>query len=278
MNQKSPYGELNDKDFKDLSEYVYDNYGINLYPNKKILVKSRLTKRLNALGMKSYREYCDFVLNKDPERKEMVEMINRISTNKTEFFRESGHFDYLTARIMPAIVAEEKNLTFWSAGCSSGEEVYTLAMVLEFYKAANTKFNYKIFGSDISTQVLKKASTAVYSNTLLPPIPEVFRKRYLLKSKDPENEVFRISPGIRRNVSFFRYNLLSSTLPFEKSINVLFCRNTLIYFDRQTQYKVVESLLRTIKTGGYLILGHSESLINMDFKLEQVSTSIYRKI
>ncbi len=280
MEQRSPYGEFTDKDFKELSDYIYDNYGINLYPNKKVLVKSRLIKRLNALGINSYKEYCKFVLHNDPERKEAVEMINRISTNKTEFFREDDHFHKLTNEILPDLLRskETKNVSVWSAGCSSGEEPYTIAMVLSEFKSTYPGFNFKITASDISTQVLKKATKAVYPNSLIEQIPEVYRKKYLLKSKNPMMDVFRIGPDLRRHVEFFRYNLLNTSLPFSTKVNITFCRNTLIYFDRPTQKKVVTKLLETIHSNGYLILGHSESLINMDFNIEQISPSIYKKL
>ena len=279
MNEQSPYGDFTDKDFKELADYIYENYGINLYPNKKTLVKSRLIKRLNALGMRSYKEYCNFVLRKDPEKKEAVEMINRLSTNKTEFFRENDHFEQLTQVLIPTLITNDNlnEINIWSAGCSSGEEPYTIAMVLEDLRTQNNYFKFKVFASDISTQVLKKASKAIYPKNLLEQIPVHFRKKYLLKSKDPTMEVFRIGPATRNNVEFFRYNLLAAKPPFVSKMNIVFCRNTLIYFDRPTQKKVISRLLGCLDEGGYLILGHSESLINMGFNLDQVSASIYRK-
>ena len=279
MIEQSPYGDFTDKDFKELADYIYEYYGINLYPNKKTLVKSRLIKRLNALGMSSYKEYCSFVLRNDPNRTEAVEMINRLSTNKTEFFRENDHFEQLTQVLIPTLINIDnlKEINIWSAGCSSGEEPYTIAMVLEDYRSRNKYFNFKILASDISTQVLKKASKAIYPKILLEQIPVHFRKSFLLKSKDPSMEVFRIGQSTRSNVEFFRYNLLSAKLPFVSKMSIIFCRNTLIYFDRPTQKKVVTRLLDCLLEGGYLILGHSESLVNMGFDLEQISASIYMK-
>lgn len=273
------YSNFDDKDFKRLSEYIYDNYGINLYPNKKVLVKSRLVKRLKALNMRSYHDYCKYVLENDQDQLEIVEMINRISTNKTEFFREKNHFDFLTEHIIPDILSikTDKMIQLWSAGCSSGEEPYSISMTLSDLKTVYGSFSFNIYASDISTQVLKKASTAIYPNSLLPQINMDYRKKYLLKSKDKQKEVFRINKQIRDHVSFFRYNLLNSKPPFKNKMDIIFCRNTLIYFDRPTQKKVVENMLKILNPGGYLLLGHSESLINMGFDLKNIAASVYKK-
>lgn len=279
MDKRLPYGELTDNDFKKLSDFIYNNYGINLYPNKKILVKSRLQKRLLHLGINSYEEYCEFVLNKDSDRKEAVEMINRLSTNKTDFFRESDHFKYITDTLLTDYLPKtvSRKLTVWSAGCSSGEEPYTIAMVLNDLKKKIPQFDYSIYASDISTSVLQKASKAIYSNTVIEQIPFNYRKNYLLKSKNKSKNEIRISPVLRNKIEFFRYNLLNSKLPFKTPLDIIFCRNTLIYFDRQTQKRVVEKLLGCLREGGYLFLGHSESLINISLPLEHVAPSVYRK-
>lgn len=280
MDRDSLYGELSDKDFKQLSEFIYVNYGINLYPHKKVLVKSRLQKRLDSLGIRTYTEYCNHVLNKDPERKEAVEMINRLSTNKTDFFREDNHFDYLTNTVINQYLSEtqKKKITIWSAGCSSGEEPYTIAMVLNELKPSIPLFKYEIFASDISTSVLQKASLAVYPESVISQIPVKYHSKYLLKSKDKAQKQIRIAPDIRNNVKFFRYNLLNLKHPLKKPIDIIFCRNTLIYFDRQTQQKVVNKLINCLNHNGYLFLGHSESLINMNFPLIHVAASVYKKV
>lgn len=280
MDKPQSYGELTDKDFKQLSDFIYANYGINLYPNKKVLVKSRLQARLKETGIGTYKEYCHFVLNKDPERKEAVEMINRLSTNKTDFFREPNHFQYLSETLLGDYLQnkESKKIKVWSAGCSSGEEPYTIAMVLNQQKHKIPLFDYEIFASDISTSVLKKASLAIYPGIVISQIPFEYRSKYLLKSKDRIKNQIRISPILRNKINFFRYNLLNPKIPITGFIDIVFCRNTLIYFDRPTQQLVVKKLLDCINPGGYLFLGHSESLINMNFDLEHVAASIYRKI
>jgi len=280
MVRSQSYGELSDTDFKKISDFIYQNYGINLYPNKKLLLKSRLQSRLIATGIGTYKEYCNYVLSNDPERKEAVEMINRISTNKTDFFREEKHFTFLTDEILNPYLQDKKSkkIKIWSAGCSSGEEPFTIAMVLYEQKKKIPLFDFEILASDISTSVLKKASLAIYSGALINQIPVAYRSKYLLKSKDRTKNQIRISPQLRSKVSFFRYNLLNPASPITGSVDMIFCRNTLIYFDRTTQEKVVNKLLDCIIPGGYLFLGHSESLINMNFPIEHVTASVYRKI
>lgn len=280
MNQNQTYGEFLDKDFKRLGKYIYDNYGINLYPQKHTLVKSRLQKRLASLGMKSYAEYCDFVLDNEEGKKEVVHMMDRLSTNKTDFFREADHFEYLSETLLKNYINEtgRKKIRVWSAGCSSGEEPYTIAMVLNEHKENIPFFDFNIFASDLSTAVLKKAKDAIYPAADAIEIPADYRSKYLLKSKDKSKQQIRIISKIRNKVKLFRYNLLSEKSPFNKPIDIIFCRNTLIYFDRQTQEYVINNLISNIPTGGYLFLGHSESLINMKFPLKSVSPSVYKKL
>lgn len=279
MTKNVSYGELLDSDFKRLSKFIYDNYGINLYPQKKVLVKSRLIKRLAKLNFNNYTDYCDFVLKSEQGKKEAVHMINIISTNKTDFFRESDHFDYLTNTIINEYVNQSgrKKLRLWSAGCSSGEEPYTLAMVLYEAKQHIPFFDFKIYASDISTTVLEKASKAIYDTGTLEQIPAIYHSKYLLKSKDKSKEQIRIASNIRNKVTFFRYNILSNKNPFKYPINIIFCSNTLIYFDLKTQANVINKLMDYIRPGGYLFLGHSESLINTDFSLRSVFPAVYQK-
>jgi len=280
MEYNKTYGEFQDKDFKRLGKYIYDNYGINLYPQKHTLVKSRLQKRLAVLGMKSYSEYCDYVLKGEQGSKEVVHMMDRLSTNKTDFFREADHFDYLSGTLLKYYVAKtgKKKIRVWSAGCSSGEEPYTIAMVLNEQKENIPFFDFNIFASDISTTVLKKAKEAIYPSSNLVDIPENYRNKYLLKSKDSSSQQIRIISKLRNKVKLFRYNLLSEKSPFNKPLDIIFCRNTLIYFDRQTQERVINMLISNLPVGGYLFLGHSESLINMNFPLKSVFPSVYKKI
>ena len=280
MDDERLYGNFTDKDFKRLSVFIYDHYGINLYPAKKILVKSRINRRLAALGMNSYEQYCDFVLNDGNDGREVMEMIDRITTNKTEFFRESDHFDFLSNTLLPSYRNNhnKNELNIWCAGCSSGEEPYTLAMVLSEYKLLHPGFDFKIVASDISTTMLRHASRAVYDTSSLHQIPVNYRSKYLLKSKNPEEKRIRMVPQIRNKVKFFRHNLVDGQLPVSTSFDIIFCRNTLIYFDRQTQESVIGMFFKHIVSDGYLFLGHSESLVNMNFKAQHIASAVYKKM
>lgn len=272
--------ELSENDFKRLSQFIYDNYGINLYPRKKVLLVSRLKKRLNKIGIKTYTEYCDYIINKDKDHKEALQMVDHLSTNKTDFFREPDQFEFLTEKLLLPYIDEtgRRKIKLWSAGCSSGEEPYSIAMALSELKTGNSSFDFEIFASDISTTVLEKASKAIYTASAVDNIPIQYRNKYLLKSKNKAKKQIRINSVIRNKIELFRYNLLSDSSPFDEPLDIIFCRNTLIYFDRPTQEKVVNKLLDELKNGGYLFLGHSESLINMDFPVKLVSSSVYLKI
>jgi chemotaxis protein methyltransferase CheR len=279
MISNTQYGEFKDTDFKRLSSFIYKQYGINLYPKKKVLVKSRLQRRLKALGINSYSEYCDFVINSEKGSEESLFMVDRISTNKTDFFREPEHFDILTKKIIPQYLKESKKnkLEIWSAGCSTGQEPYTLAMVLSDL-SKTSDFKFQIFASDISYSVLKTANRAIYNYELLGQIPIEFRTKYLLRAKDKSNPKIRMAPNIREKVQFFQHNLLfEERTTIAKKLDIIFCRNTLIYFDRPTQERVLNNLLSKLDKGGYLFLGHSESLINLNISLKHVFPSVYKK-
>ena len=279
MDSAIKYGDLSDYDFKRISDFIYNHYGINLYPKKKLLVKSRLQKRIRHLGLKDYSDYCDFLLKSDEGLNESIYMIDRISTNKTDFFREADHFEYLTSTFLSDYLSQYStgNLKIWSAGCSSGQEPYTIAMALSDVKN-KFDFNFEIFASDISISMLKIANNAVYPFNQLIQIPNQFKKAYLLRSKDKKNLKFRINNELRNKVYFFHSNLLESQTRLKEKMDVIFCRNTLIYFDRETQLRVINNLLDKLKPNGYLFIGHSESLINMDLELEHVFPAVYKNI
>lgn len=276
MIAKDPYGDLSDKDFKMISDYIYDNYGILLYPKKKLLVKSRLQTRIKLLGLNNYAEYCKYLLN---NKAESVEMIDRISTNKTDFFREINHFHFLNDEISKGYFSNIKSngLKVWSAACSTGQEPYSLAMMLSDI-SENDSFDFNIQATDISKSVLEKAVTAIYPMAVIGQIPEKYIKKYLLKSKNMADAKFRIAPEIRSKVNFSSHNLLEEKINFKNNFDIIFCRNTLIYFDRETQLRVINNLLSKLNNKGLLFLGHSESLINMDLKLKSVYPSVYRKL
>ena len=273
--------ELKEVDFKRLSLFIYDNYGINLYPAKRMLLQSRLLKRLTALGFDSYTEYCDYVLNPETDPSELQEMLECITTNKTEFFRENRAFDFIQQSVLPEFANGPRNgyqFRSWSAGASTGKEAYTLAMVLSDFASNQKDFRFEILASDISMEVLKLAQTAIYPMEDVQEIPIHYRKKYLLKSKARDNKRIRIVPALRERVKFFWLNLLSDDYNLKDNFDLILCRNTMIYFDRSTQKRIVDKFLQLIHTGGYLVLGQSESLINLSVKMKQVAPSIYKKI
>jgi chemotaxis protein methyltransferase CheR len=273
--------KLSDADFSRLSRFIYKECGINLTPLKKILLESRLQKRLEHLHIGTFSAYCDYVMSPAGVQEELVYMIDAVATNKTDFFREPVHFDFMREHLLPAWYANRSSGTFkvWSSACSSGEEPYTIAMVLEEF-ALGHSFSYRIVASDISTKVLKKAIQAIYPMQSIAQVPMALCKRYLLRSKDREGErpTIRIGPRIRTRVEFKRINLVEDITGIDNDFDLIFCRNVLIYFDRATQEMVLRRLLSKLRRGGYLFIGHSESVHHLNLPVHQVKPTIFRKV
>jgi len=271
--------EMGEAEFKRFSELIHSEFGIKMPPTKKILLQSRFQKRLRALGMRSYKEYCDYVFSKDGREKERSHLIDVVTTNTTHFFREPKHWDIMDRIVMPDIfrrgIGRSKPLKMWSAGCSSGEEPYTLAMLLAEYQAKQQGFDFTILATDISSEILAKAKRAVYTMDKVDDIPMEMRKKYLLKSK--KNPLFKIDAPLRNKIQFQRLNFMDSfQLPEEQDI--IFCRNVVIYFDRQTQVVLFNKFCNNLKQGGYLFIGHSESLSGMTLPLRQVAPTVFQKV
>ncbi len=273
--------KMTDDDFGRLSSFIYEELGIKMPYQKKIMLQSRLQKRLAALNMGSYKEYIDFVFSKEGLEDEIIKMIDLITTNKTDFFRESSHFDYLTSTVLPEICSgkqQKKTIRIWSAGCSSGEEPYTLAIVLKEFLENQPDFDFEIYATDISLRILQKAATAIYPIDRINEIPLALKKKYFLKSKDQTNKTVRLIPEIRSKVTFQRLNFMDPYYAVEREFDIVFCRNVLIYFDREIQQQVITKLASKLKFDGYFFLGHSESITNMKVPLRQIRPTIFRKI
>lgn len=272
--------KMTDNEFDRLSSYIFDQSGIKLPPVKKIMLQSRLQKRLRELNITSFKEYVDYVFSNEGQKNEIIHMLDVVSTNKTDFFREPVHFDFLNSNVLPEFYLNSKTKHFkvWSAGCSSGEEPYTIAITLNDFKLNNNQFNYSIIGTDISTQILQKASLAVYKDDRIVNIPLEMKRKYFLKSKDKEKKNVRVVKELRNKVSYSRLNFMDDVYNLSESFDVIFCRNVLIYFNRETQENVINKLCRNIKTGGYLFIGHSESIMGMDLPLEQIKPTIFKRI
>jgi chemotaxis protein methyltransferase CheR len=230
--------------------------------------------------MSNFKDYIDYVFSKEGLNNEIIHMLDVVSTNKTDFFREPIHFDFLSQEVLPQFILDKnyRTLKVWSAGCSSGEEPYTIAIVLADFAEKNPGFDYSIVGTDISTQILQKAADAVYNEDRVQIIPIETKKKYFLRSKDRVNPTVKVESSLRRKVRFGRLNFMDSYYDVPEMFDAIFCRNVLIYFDRETQEKVIQKLCAKLKPNGYFFLGHSESIMNMDVPLKQVKPTIFRRI
>jgi chemotaxis protein methyltransferase CheR len=271
---------LSDSDFNKLASFIYTNYGIKLPITKKIMLESRLKPRLRINNMDSYRDYCQFILSGKCGEEEIVNMIDLVSTNKTDFYRESAHFDFMKDVILPEHYnhKSEKPFKVWSSASSSGEEAYTIAIVISEFLEGKRSFDFSILGTDISTRILEKAATAIYPLERVDVIPLSQKKKYLLRGKDFEKPTVRIVPELRSKARFQRLNLMDNSYDVPNDFDLIFCRNVLIYFDRETQEKVINKLCNHLKKGGYFFLGHSESISGYDVPLKQIKPTMFQKI
>jgi len=268
-------------DLQQLSTFIQDTCGIKLPPAKRIMLESRLQKRLRALGMNSIHDYREYLFSDEGKNRELVNCIDAVTTNKTDFFRESPHFDLLLSKILPEWEGSERNsgrkpYSVWSAGCSTGEEPYTLAMVLSEFAETVPGFDFSILATDISTRVLDKARLAVYDEESVAPVPAYMKSKYLLRSRDQSKNLVRLVPRLRQKVLFQRLNFMDHRFAVPDALDAIFCRNVMIYFDRNTQEKLVRKFCRHLAPGGYLFLGHSETLNNMDVPLAAAAMTVYR--
>lgn len=272
--------ELSEADFLKLSSFIYNNYGIKLPITKKTMLQSRLLARLKANNIESYKEYCQYVLSGKCGESEVINMIDLVSTNKTDFYRESAHFDFMKEIALPEFSENNsgKPLKVWSSASSSGEEAYTIAIVISEYLEGKKKFDFSIFGTDISTRILEKAALGIYPLERVDVIPLSQKKKYLLRGKDPEKPMVRIVPELRAKTRFERLNLMDNSYDVPKEFDIIFCRNVLIYFDRETQEKVINKLCMHLKKGGYFFLGHSESVSGINVPLRQLKPTIFERI
>lgn len=273
---------LSPRSFSRLAQFITSELGIKMPDAKLSMVQSRLMRRVRELSFESVDQYAEYFFHSPDAADERIHFINAITTNKTDFFREPAHFDYLSATVLPPFTADfsggrARSVQVWSAGCSSGEEPYTLAMVLNEFAAGNRGFGFSIFATDVSTRVLDRAQAGIYEESLIAPIPKAMRAKYLLRSKDPERKVVRIVPDLRRAVTFERLNFMDANYNVRGAFDVVFFRNVMIYFDRQTQEKVLNRICRNLNPGGYLFVGHSETLAGLDVPTVPVGPAIYRK-
>lgn len=285
MRQDSSYtkpatsGKMSEKDFSRFSQFIYSEVGIKLPASKKTMIEARLQKRIRLLGFENHSEYITFLFSDKGMREELINLIDVVTTNTTEFFREPQHFDMLNKNILPEWHANLGNqpLRVWSAGCSTGMEPYTLAIVLSEYARSKQNFSFRILATDISTKVLQEAAKGVYEEERILPVPKHLKQKYFLRSKDRTKRLVRVVPELRRMIEFKRLNFMENfSMPQLK--HVIFCRNVVIYFDKPTQQKLFTKLCRCLNPGGYLFIGHSESLAGMELPLLQTAPTVYKRI
>ncbi len=274
--------KMKDKDFKQFSSFIYNQVGIQLPPTKRTMLEARLQKRLKALDIADFEEYAQFVFSALGQQSELVHLIDVVTTNKTDFFREPGHFTFLTEKALPAILnrpnySPTKPVRIWSAGCSSGEEPYTLAMVISEFAAEQRALRFSILASDISTRILDTAKKAIYPEERTDDIAMHIKKRYLLRSRDHQRGLIRICPELRAMVAFKRINFMDSDFGLSEKMDIIFCRNVVIYFDKATQQNLMRKFHRQLRPGGYLFLGHSETLNGIDVDFKAVGSTVYVK-
>jgi chemotaxis protein methyltransferase CheR len=267
-------------DFERLRALIYAESGISLSTDKKTMLEIRLKRRLRSLGLPSLADYCNRVFGPDGLENELVHLIDVVTTNKTDFFREAGHFDYLITKALPdlaGINGGKRTTLVWSAGCSTGEEPYTLAMVLSEYAQTCPGFRFSVLATDISTEVLAKARMGIFRCEMVRPVPRQLQRKYFMRSRDPESDMLRVVPELRALIDFRRVNFMDAEFDLPQSPEIIFCRNVIIYFDRSTQERLLKKLTRQLAPGGYFFAGHSESLQGMDLPLIPVAPSAYRK-
>jgi len=270
-----------DAEFSLFSNLIYSQLGIKMPPSKKLMLTSRLNKRVKALGCGSYKDYYDFIMNERGASFEFNRMIEAVTTNKTDFFRESAHFDILVREVLPELTAGERfkrtgELKVWSAGCSTGEEAYTLAMVLSEYFPGN-KREFNILATDISIKVLKTGVNAVYKEEAIEPLSLEMRKKYLLRGTGENSGLYRIVPELRKKVTFKQLNFMDDLFKVDRDFDFIFCRNVIIYFDKPTQVKLFEKIYNHLNPGGYLFIGSSESLFSVSDRFKPAGPTVYKK-
>ncbi|GAB1484080.1 protein-glutamate O-methyltransferase [Treponema sp.] len=269
---------MTEQEFSRLSSFIERELGIKMPAVKRVMLESRLARRMKLRGIQAYSEYIDFVFSEEGVRTELINMIDAVTTNKTDFFREADHFDYLLNTILPSITAQEaRNFRIWSAGCSTGEEPYTLAMVLEEHRRVNPGFTYTILATDISTKVLSKAADAVYEAEKVASLPHEYKKRYMLRSKDRGRDLVRMKKELRDHIDFRRLNFMDEDFGIVDHFDVIFCRNVIIYFDKATQTKLISKFRDRLKEKGILFLGHSETMMGMNLSFKMLAPTVYRK-
>lgn len=266
---------INNKEFKALTEYIQLHYGVNL-SRKRHLIEGRLANLLIDREFTSFAEYLDHVFH-DHSKLELTDLINRLTTNHTFFMREANHFDYFRDRVLPLLknTVAKKDLRVWSAGCSSGQEPYTLAMIMtDFFGAEKSLWDTKVLATDISVKALEIAERGVYSAEGVQDLPAIWKLNYFQKM---DQQHFQVVNTLKAEVVYRVFNLMDEVFPFKRKFHVIFCRNVMIYFDHKTKLQLINKFYDQMEPGGYLFIGHTESLSRDETPYRYVMPAVYQK-
>jgi len=272
--------EMTEKELVLFREFIEKEFGIRMPDSKKMLLQSRLSKRLRELNLKSFNEYFKYLTSDKGKENEFNTFVDLVSTHVTKFFREPNHFEYIFENILPDFVkAGKSQIRIWSSASSTGEEAYSIAIIMEEFISQHPKItmDYEIVGTDISMPVIDKAKAGVYNEDSVLELSRYLKYKYFMKSKDRDQKLIKVVPEIRKKVNFRYMNLMDDTYSIGTKFNIVFCRNVLIYFDKKTQEKIIKNIINNLKDDGYLILGHSETIIGMDVGVKNVIPTIYKK-
>ncbi|HOW83001.1 MAG TPA: protein-glutamate O-methyltransferase CheR [Spirochaetota bacterium] len=268
---------LHDKEFNSFREIIYTEAGIRLNDHKKALVQARLARRLRLLGLATYAQYHAYLVSRFDQEK--VHFINAITTNKTEFFRENKHFEYMKTVALPQIERSSPDeIRIWSAGCSTGEEPYTIAITMLEYFGARKAPGIKILATDIDTQVLEKAQKGLYSEDQVGAMPAALIKKYFSPGMEGRDAVYEVKDEVKKLVFFRHLNLRMEEYPMQKQFDIIFCRNVIIYFDKVMQAGVFRRFYSFLKDSGFLMIGHSENISNISNDFMLIGNTIYKKV
>lgn len=262
--------------FKKLGQFIHSTYGIQMPDSKKVLLEGRLQKRIKVNNLTNFSDYIEYLFSDLGQNRELQYFIDAVSTNKTDFYREPHHFDFLREEFLPKFSQDHKHVKIWSAAASSGEEPYTIAIELREFMENNVGFSYEMLGTDISTEILQKASKGVYDDKRIDIIPLHIKRKYFLRSKNRDKKKVKVAPVLQKNLRYRTINLTVPLVGIPNDFDLIFCRNVLIYFNREVQEKVINSICTKLKPGGFLFLGHSESTTGIKAPVTQVAPTIYK--
>jgi chemotaxis protein methyltransferase CheR len=273
---------LSRKDHKLVADYIERTAGIQLPASKVSLIEGRLRKRQRQTGHASLHEYINVVLNSDEGEQERLHLLDAITTNKTDFYREPDHFQTLRKHVLETLAPLYKQgwkqpLRIWSAGCSSGEEPYTLAIEMMELRRELPGLQFTIHATDISDSCLIKARKATYAHNRVDPVPLVLRKRYFLRSRDKGKDLVCMGPELKDKVNFGVFNLLTDAYKFQPRFDIIFCRNVMIYFNNEDRNQIIDRFSHSLKPGGLLFIGHAETIADRSSNFKQVVPTVYQK-